>query len=59
MRAGFRRPSIKRATEGGLVVAYRSRPLWERALKDEIVPRLEDVWARHGAFQHEAHTLSV
>ena len=56
---GFRRPSIKRATEGGLVVAYRSRPLWERALKDEIVPRLEDVWARHGAFQHEAHTLTV
>ena len=41
------------------MVAYRSRPLWERALKDEIVPRLEDVWARHGAFQHEAHTLTV
>jgi hypothetical protein len=56
---GFRRPGIKRATEGWLMVVYRSRPMWERAVNDEIVARLEDVWARHGAFQHDAHTVTV
>jgi hypothetical protein len=56
---GFRRPGIKGAVEGGVMVVYRSWPLWEGAVQDEIVPRLEDVWARHGAFQHEAHTVTL
>jgi hypothetical protein len=56
---GFQRPGIKQATEGGLMVVYRSRPLWEGAVNDEIVARLESVWARHGAFEHEAHTVTL
>ena len=41
------------------MVIYRSRPLWEGATTDQIVLRLEKVWARHGAFQHEAHSVNV
>jgi hypothetical protein len=33
--------------------------VWEAATTDQIVSRLERVWAMHGAFQHECHSVNV
>ncbi len=33
--------------------------MWQAVTTEEVVARLEEAWARHGAFESEAHSVTV
>jgi hypothetical protein len=55
----FRRPAIRTAIDGTPMAVYRSHPMWQVVTTEEVVARLEEAWARHGAFESEAHSVTV
>src|SRR5438309_506836 len=55
----FRRPAIKTVIEGTPMAIYRSHPMWQVVTTEEVMARLEEAWARHGAFENEAHNVTV
>jgi hypothetical protein len=59
LEGGFRGPAVKEQPQDEVMVIYRSCPLWDESVTDQIVSRLEDAWTKHGAFRHEAHLVTV